>query len=135
MRIYSSHDSTKWKLPAGANLVLEKVKYINGTIILWKADSGESITILGGHEEGVEMLSFSPSGKILASCHAGSTVYSSKVFIWDLASGKVKHTIQSDASTIFALAFSPDEKVLKLSGTENNNPNKKMGCGWHRIFT
>lgn len=83
----------------------------DGTIILWKTDSGQSIATLVGPEDDVEMLAFSPSGKMLASFHA-----SHKVFIWDLASGKVKHTLQSDASTIFSLTFSLDEKVLKTIG-------------------
>lgn len=83
----------------------------NGTIILWETESGKRKVTFIGHEDYVEMMTFSPSGKMLASCNA-----SSKVFIWDLPSNKIKHTIQSDASTIFAVAFSLDEKVLKTIG-------------------
>ncbi len=82
----------------------------DGTIILWESELGKHKATLIGHKDYVETVAFGPSGKMFASCNG------SQVFIWDLASGKVKHTIQSDASTIFALTFSPDEKVLKTIG-------------------
>lgn len=84
---------------------------VHGTIRLWDAQTVKHKKTLIGHKDNVENVVFSPSGKLLASCNA-----SGKVYIWDLSSGKVIHNIQSDASTIFAIAFSHDEQRLHTIG-------------------
>ncbi len=72
-----------------------------------KADeNAASAQILKGQTGGVDALAFSPDSRTLAS---GSV--DGKVFLWDVATGKLITTIPTDAD-VSALAFSPDGKRL-----------------------
>ena len=70
--------------------------------------------ILKGHSDRVSTLTFSPSGKILASCGDGA-----EINLWNVETGKLLFTFIGHQRGNGPLAFSPDEKILAsvYSGT------------------
>jgi WD40 repeat protein len=71
----------------------------------------QTLTADGGLLRG---LAFSGDGKLLAAVALGGT---QPVRVWDLATGKVKQTLEGAASAGFvSLAFAPDGKTLVLAG-------------------
>ncbi|MEK0188664.1 WD40 repeat domain-containing protein, partial [Microcoleus anatoxicus] len=65
-------------------------------------------------QKSINMLSFSPDGKTLAT--AGKD---SKVKLWDL-SGKKKYEFQAMSGSVTSISFSPDSKFLAAAGIESN---------------
>ena len=78
-----------------------------GLIKIWDVETGESIqTLTGGPEEKVTSISVSPDGKKLASAKLLNGVQ-----IWDIASGKIVHTIR-DAHSWSDMKIHPHGKWL-----------------------
>lgn len=75
---------------------------------LWDVASGRRLATLCGHVEGTTSISFSPDGKILATCSA----FDMKTRLWDVATGRNTATLQSHSGPVFSVAFSPDGKML-----------------------
>jgi WD40 repeat protein len=57
---------------------------------------------------------FSPDGKLLASCAEGVL----PLQVWDIPSGKLRFSVTNESARVDGLAFSPDEKVLATTGTD-----------------
>ena len=93
--------SLAWS-PAGGTLATGA----GGDIYLWN-EQLEQTRILSGHQEGVTRLAWSPDGTRLASA-GGDT--SAK--IWDLRSGRVRHTLLGHGAPIHGVAWSPDGSRL-----------------------
>ena len=74
---------------------------------------------LGGHNEGVYAVQFSPDGKLLASASSDSRTGAVKV--WDAGSGRCLLTIQTSSETI---AFSPDSKRLATASGDPAQPSE-----------
>jgi WD40 repeat protein len=55
-------------------------------------------------------LAFSPDGKTLASGHYD------KVEIWDIATGKLLHTLRAHTAAVQGVAFSPDGRTVASAG-------------------
>jgi WD40 repeat protein len=93
-------------------------------IQLWNVASGQPTTKLEGHTDWVQSLCFSPDGKWLAS---GG--YDGVVRLWEVASAKKLLDVPARAtpaanapppaaSVVLALAFSPDNKLLAIGGSD-----------------
>jgi WD40 repeat protein len=65
-----------------------------------------------GHYFKVRSVAFSPDGTMLASGGEDETIK-----LWDMASGRILHTLENNDDFVFSVAFSPDGKILASSGT------------------
>jgi uncharacterized protein (TIGR03067 family) len=78
----------------------------NGTITLWDADSVKPRKTLKGHTDKVWALSFSSTGKLLASASSDKTVK-----LWDMDTGKEKATLRHP-HYVYEAAFLKGDKLL-----------------------
>ena len=82
-----------------------------------------------GHGSQVLGLSFSPDGKLLASCSADKTVR-----LWDLQKKSQLRTVSTQPATVYSVAFSPNGKFLATAGADKtvrlfDVPN----CTWDTV--
>lgn len=86
------------------------VKQGNCAVTMWELATGREIRRFEGHQEEVEAVAFSPTGKCIASGSADGTVR-----IWGVASGKELRSFRisgTASNTPQCLAFSPDGFVV-----------------------
>jgi WD40 repeat protein len=80
-------------------------------IRVWEIDSGNEVDgFLGPGAAQVRRMVLSPDGQFLAAERERDRSYA--IVVWDVASRKVKHELPSQPESIYALAFSPDSKLL-----------------------
>jgi WD40 repeat protein len=97
---------------------------LDGTIRLWDVPCGRLQSTLKGHRWPLTCVSFSPDEKLLASSagdieeeeEPGSS--ESEIILWEVATGRERAKLRSDAGAIMAVAFSPDGSLL-VSGGED----------------
>ena len=74
----------------------------------WDVDTGLEVSHFKGQQNHFNSgaLAISPNHRFFAS--AGGN----RVFLWDTETQTLKHTIEGDDDSVWALAFSPDSKTL-----------------------
>jgi WD40 repeat protein len=76
---------------------------------LWDTETGREIAVLPGHDEGVRLMRFSPSGDRIATAEA----FPNNILrLWDVSSGKLLATMRGHMNQINAIRFSDDEKSI-----------------------
>src|SRR5262249_62115667 len=81
-------------------------------VSLWNTETGESISKLSGHKNGLCGLAFAHDGELLASGDVQSTI-----FVWDVNEGKRIQEIDNKSATEnLTFAFTPDNKTLLCGG-------------------
>ena len=80
---------------------------------VWDVDTGLEVSYFKGQQSRFNfgVLAISPNHRFFAS--AGGN----KAFLWDTETQTLKHTIQGDNDTVWALAFSRDSKTLVVGST------------------
>jgi WD40 repeat protein len=101
-------------------------------IRLWNPDTGElRKELLGPDSRGISTLMFSPDGKTLAAAEWISNA-TSRVWIWDVARGRIRHTLTKHEAPCSGLAFSPNGKHLASGDCYYNRDGMYFGrlCIW-----
>jgi WD40 repeat protein len=83
------------------------------TVRLWEVKTGTEIWRGVGHDQAIESLSFSRSGKVLASgCNRRL------IFLWDVATGKQLRCLKGHRTNVQGLTFSHEEEQLVSVGSD-----------------
>jgi WD40 repeat protein len=70
-------------------------------------------------DDSTRSLAFSPDGHSLAPVTGDLALKKNAVQLWDVTSGKVKHTVAAEQEKVIAAAFAPDGKILATVGVSD----------------
>ena len=103
---------------------------MDGSVKLWDAATGALQLTLESNASSVKMVTFSPDGKLLASCHScrgrGFLEGNNEVKLWDTATGALQQTFRVLQGSIDGVAFSSDSKLLVPSRGFGKDSNVKL---------
>jgi WD40 repeat protein/uncharacterized caspase-like protein len=85
------------------------------SIKIWDPQTGTELNSLTGHNNLINVLSFSSDGQMLAS---GG--YDSTIKLWDVNTGRELRTLKGHSGSITALRFSPDGQFV-ISGSDDGS--------------
>jgi WD40 repeat protein/tRNA A-37 threonylcarbamoyl transferase component Bud32 len=107
----------------GANQLLEDCRKDTPELCGWewallKRRCNEHLLVLEGHTLNLRCVTYSPDGRLLASCSGewNGTTQPGEVFVWDAASGKRLHTFLGHRAAVYCVAFHPDGRRLASAG-------------------
>lgn len=84
-------------------------------LTLWDLGTGKVVRQWRAHEAPVLMMEFDPSGRLLATGSADSTI-----ICWDIDKQVCTHTLRGHAGVISALKFHPDaDRWMLFSGSDD----------------
>jgi WD40 repeat protein len=86
---------------------------MDGTIQLLDLATGQATT-LTGHTSGIEVATFSPDGRTLATGSTDATVR-----LWDLGTGQTTTTLTPHGGYVVSVAFSPDGRILASASIDD----------------
>eukprot|EP01112_Ceratiomyxa_fruticulosa_P011665 TRINITY_DN3187_c0_g1_i1.p1 TRINITY_DN3187_c0_g1~~TRINITY_DN3187_c0_g1_i1.p1 ORF type:complete len:479 (+),score=89.51 TRINITY_DN3187_c0_g1_i1:121-1557(+) len=85
------------------------------TIYLWNPEvSNKPITRLTGHQQPINLLSFSPDGRLLASAS-----FDKSLRLWDGTTGKFIATLRGHVGAVYQVCWSSDSRLL-VSGSKDS---------------
>ena len=86
----------------------------NRTAVLCDSQTGQKLATLGGHNELIRGIAFSPDGKLLATCDAIGITR-----LWEIAGKREILQVSGHGKNIVhAVAFSPDSKTFATAGRD-----------------
>ncbi|MEB3232121.1 MAG: GUN4 domain-containing protein, partial [Leptolyngbyaceae bacterium] len=88
----------------------------NGTVKLWRTDTGELVQTLGPHQYAVRAIAISADGTQLVSASADQTLK-----LWNLQTGQLIRTMQlgETVGSVHTVLISPDGRRLALATDKN----------------
>jgi WD40 repeat protein len=94
----------------------------NGVITFWDVSTGQKIKTISTHQHAVHHVAFSPDDKTLASAGSDRSTNRGRPYgsvkLWDPDTGKELRSMSVGLTSINALAFSPDGKILATGGDD-----------------
>jgi WD40 repeat protein len=112
----------------GKHLATGGIDLVTSTIKLWDPATGMLTMTLEGHSNFVSGLSFSASGKLLASSSQDRTIK-----IWDVATGKEIVTLAGHDDRATGVVFAPDEKSVASIGFDGSAKLWDVATGQERL--
>ena len=95
---------------------------IGNTVELWEARSGKLLRRLEGHTARVDIIAFSPDGRLLISKSHDHTIRLWSCKTWDTVAVVSEPTVSQDTP---ALAFHPTLPLLATGGSDPDTPDQK----------
>lgn len=96
-----------------------------GEVFLLETNSWKLVTRLRGKTLPLQTLAFSPdsrwlagSSRMIEGVRSGVPEEGFEIFVWDVASGTLKHTLPGHARPITTMTFSPDGNLLASAGRD-----------------
>jgi mono/diheme cytochrome c family protein len=86
-----------------------------GEVEIVSAETRAAVRTLAGHAGNVNDLAFSADGSRLAAA-AGEPGVGGEVLLWSVADGKLLRAFRSHKDAVYAVALSPDGKILASAG-------------------
>jgi WD40 repeat protein len=84
-----------------------------GVVTLYESATGRELRgLTRGKDENVRAVRFSPDGRLLAAAYTLSGHQPSRVRVWELATGTVRHVFTGHTGEVLSLCFAPDGKRL-----------------------
>lgn len=85
------------------------------TIHIWDGENSKKPIIrMTGHQQPINLLSFSPDGRVLASAS-----FDKSLKIWDGTNGKFKGTLRGHVGAVYQVCWSSDSRLL-VSGSKDS---------------
>ncbi|MUG94129.1 hypothetical protein F7734_17735 [Scytonema sp. UIC 10036] len=95
---------------------------MKGNIKLWDLKTQKPINniLIEKKLDLIKSIAFSPDGKTLASGGAsqGNYVDANYLYIWDVITGKVLHTLSGHGDAVNSIAYSPNSEILVSGGKD-----------------
>jgi WD40 repeat protein len=90
------------------------------SVKLWDARTGEPLRTLSPEKGTVFAIALTPDGRTLVGGggvpREGNQMYAGLVTIWDVATGRILHTLEGTTNTVHAVAVAPDGKTIAAGG-------------------
>jgi WD40 repeat protein len=84
------------------------------TVRLWDVATGAARGTFKGHSGGVNAVTFSPDGQLVASASHDKTVR-----LWDVTMGTALRTLMGHSGSVKAVTFSPDGQLVASASDDN----------------
>jgi WD40 repeat protein/serine/threonine protein kinase len=107
-----------------ANQLLDECYKETPQLCCWEWDflkrrCNKHLLSLEGHTLDVHCVTFSPDGRLLASCSGEwNSTQPGEVIVWDAASGARLHTFSGHQQAVYCVAFHPDGRRLASAGRD-----------------
>lgn len=141
-RIFAGHQEDVQTVSISPDGTLAATGSIDGTIILWKVQTGENHITLPDNGGMVLSTTFSPDGKFIAAA------VDSMAYIWKTETGEKVSDIQGHEGVIWFLSFAPNSERM-VTGAEDHTArvwdvtngdelvviNEHSGAVWSAVFS
>ncbi|MBK9248262.1 MAG: VWA domain-containing protein [Ignavibacteria bacterium] len=97
---------------------------IDGTTMLWAANTGVLLRTLGGHLSSVNGVAYSPDGSSVATASFDETAK-----IWDANTGALLRTLTGHLGGVLGVAYSPDGSSIATAGMDETAKIWDMNTG------